>query len=259
MFWFIFWFNRGNEGQDNGSSSRTSFSGIVCAYSILLTLLLVLLLAVVFGLISFFFPRTGSFEDFYPTGSINCYLSGVSETDGYHVLLITEEDATILTTPVTEKRYREMKYLHETEPATTCYCLNTYKTGTGDDFISTYEDQTTEEVWQDYCAAVRDGSLHKNLAVIVVLFIPLVLSLLFFILLLRALIREIRNHRSGKALEASILNQQEEKTEKESTVSLPLLPGETPPEKASDPTLPKKDDLSEEIDNFDPGNASWHK
>ena len=289
MFWWWFWYKRYQMSKNGEELPPATFSQYITALGILAFLCLAGVLMFAIILFFIFFPNTGSYDDFYPYDTINCYISSVSDTDGYNIILISENDGTVLTAPVTKARYQEMEYLYKNEPADTMYCLNTYRSGTYDMFISTYADQTTEEAWEDYKQAIQDNSIHKNTAVIVICCIMGLISLGFFIALLVKIIKELGNHKRAKAIEAEVSKEQSPSTENtdvketvksglpsigsfSSTPGLPLMgasdvpsqepaaPVEipVPSEPASD--LPAfKDDLSDEIDSFDPGNVSWHK
>lgn len=286
MFWLWFWFKRYQMAKNGETIEPATFRQYIGALCILMFLSLTLVITFALCLFFIFFPYTGSFDDFYPSGTVNCYISRASDTYGYTLTLITEEDGAILTTPLTKARYQEMDYLCKNEPST-LYCLNTYHTGKGSTFISTYDDQTTDEAWQDYKAATQQSSIHKNTAGIVALIILTLPFLIFCIGLLMKIIKEIRSHRSAKAIEASIAERKSEEfastTEEGTSGLIPSATGSIglpPPasafdstsevsetlsatpvpvaaDTASDPLL--QDDLSDEIDAFDPGNASWHK
>ncbi|MBR5975708.1 MAG: hypothetical protein IK020_11070 [Clostridiales bacterium] len=303
MIWWWFWYKRYQMAKNGETIEPATFSQYITALCILSFLALAGVIMFAIILFFIFFPNTGSYDEFYPYGTINCYISGVSDTDGYNVILISENDGTVLTAPVTKSRFQEMEYLYKNEPSDTMYCLNTYRSGTYDMFISTYDDQTTEEAWEDYKQALQDNSIHKNTAVIVVCCLFALLFLGCFIGLLDKIIKEIGNHKRAKAIEASVSKEQDPPDDKTgndkdapksglplvgSTSSTPGLPPmgtlssapevltsgsevetqsqELPSHSVSADSaqavsdLPAfEDELSDEIDAFDPGNVSWHK
>ena len=287
MFWLWFWFNRAQDNREGGTIQPASFRQLVSALCTLcfVTLGMVIMFAIILFFI--FFPNVGSYDEFYPLDTINCYISSVSDSDGYKVILISENDATVLTAPVTKERYQEMQYLAQHEDPTTLYCLNTYRSGTYDMFISTYDDQSTEEAWEDYKQAIQDNSIHRNTPVIVLCSIMALVFLAFFIGLLVHLIKQIGNHKRTRAIEAGVAKEQGASEEKVSdtkgsentglppigsTPGLPPMgtsdvpsPEPAPPVEIPVPEVPSsalptfEDEFSDEIDAFDPGNVSWHK
>ena len=231
MFWF-FWIPR-DKDSDGRPFSMIPFFSILCL--ITLSCLIIFSMSFVFYL----FPYPGSFNEFAPAGQINLRLSQVSDTNGYSLLFITEDGEAILSTPVTKTRYQEMEYLYETEPET-MYCLQAYHTASGDLFISTYDDQDTEDAWEDYKHALQDSSVHKNIGMIIFLGFLILLFLALTIIVFRAIFRYIRGRNLKTTLE----------TEGK------IMP-DAPEELSETPAI--SNDLSDEIDNFDPQNASWHK
>ncbi|MBO4473702.1 MAG: hypothetical protein J5750_02185 [Clostridiales bacterium] len=293
MIWWWFWYKRYQMAKNGETIEPATFSQYITALCILSFLALAGVIMFAIILFFIFFPNTGSYDDFYPYDTINCYISSVSDTDGYKVILVSEGDGTVLNAPVTKARYQEMEYLYKNEPANTMYCLNTYRSGTYDMFISTYDDQTTEEAWKDYKQALKDNSIHKNTAVIVVCCLFGLVFLGCFIGLLVKIIKEIGNHQRAKAIEAGVSKEQDPPDDTKEVPS-PLVPSsigsnglpqmgpsfnraepvissETPNTAADTDVLPPtevkatsdlpafEDELSDEIDAFDPGNASWHK
>ena len=230
MFWF-FWFSR-----DKDSDGRAS--SMIPVFSVFSIATLGCLITFIISFLFYLFPYPGSFNEFAPAGKINLRLSQVSDTNGYSLLFITEDGEDILSTPVTRTRYQEMEYLYETEPET-MYCLQAYHTASGDLFISTYDDQDTEDAWEDYRHALRDGSVHKNLGMLIFLGFLILLFLVLTMILFRAIFRYIRGRNLKTALE----------TEGK------IMP-DAPEELSESPSI--STDLSDEIDTFDPQNASWH-
>ena len=227
MFW-IFWFSRNRDRDDLSTSVIPFFSVLSIAALGCLIIFSILFLF-------YLFPYPGSFNEFSPAGRINVRLSQVSDTNGYSLIFVTDDGEYVLSTPVTKTRYQEMEYLYETEPET-LYCLQAYHTASGDLFISTYDDQDTEDAWEDYKHALRDSSLQKNIGAMIFLGFLILLFLALTIVLFRAIIRYIRGRNLKSTLEAE---------------------GKIMPEDSNAPSL--SNDLSDEIDNFDPQNASWHK
>ena len=231
MFWF-FWFPVNRDRDDRSSSVIPVFS----IFS-LITLGCLIIFSIMF--LFYLFPYPGSFNEFSPAGKVNVRLSQVSDTNGYSLIFITDDGEYVLSTPVTKSRYQEMEYLYETEPET-MYCLQAYHTAGDDLFISTYADQDTEDAFEDYKHALRDNSLKKNLGVMIFLGFLILLFLALTIIVFRAIFRYIRGRNLKTTLE----------TEGKILPDAPEALSETPSIST---------DLSDEIDNFDPQNASWHK
>ena len=244
MFFWFFFFNP-NSGSNGTDRSAPTSREMKLWGGLGLTFFAVLFLTFLFLFISLFIPKTGSFDEFFPAGEIDCYLSGVSEEHGYEVILITKEDPKIFTTPVTYNRYREMDYIYTTESDETCYRLKIFHTGADEYFVSTYDDPSTEEAWKDYKSAKQEGIRHKNRFTMLFTSIFVLINAIGTFFCVRFLIRVIRNERIQKKIQAS---------------------AETSSSEEGSPEIPEEKDLLTEemsdeakINSIDPVNNSWHK
>lgn len=160
-----------------------------------------LLLLTVGYILYIFTPPSYGYKNFEKLGTIDCYISGVSEENGYVFHMITAESSKVYTTIVTKKRASELDALCKEDPnRENLYRLDVYSTGTENVYVSTYDDLSRKEAWQDYKRALRDNSVSTNFSELVVSSFCAVLLLVGIIIFARWLRRNLRNDKMEKAL-----------------------------------------------------------
>lgn len=207
---------------------------------IILSVAFLLLLCVGYILYVFTPPAYG-YKNFEKIGTVDCHISGSSEDNGYVFYLIPDGSSEFYKTIVTKKRAQELAQIcHDDPTSENVYRLDVYSTGTDDYYVSTYDGLSREEAWKDYKAALRDNSIKTHgVEMGMAIFCSVILSGAL-IILIRWLVRTIRNEKTEKSI-ASARNRELAES----------MPDEND----------KKEELSDEalLESLDTNNNSWHK
>ena len=249
MFWYLTLYRTLKE-RDRQDPSSNAYTSIVFFHVSRLILCVIGIIAFIVMCCMSFFPDTGGYDNFRPYGTVNAYLNLVDGNNGYSAIFFDADNFEYFSTPVTKSRYQELEYLCENDPYDTLYCLNVYRTGVRDDFVSTYADQTTEEAWKDYKAALRDNSVKRHIPFYVISAVVSVIFVIIFIFVYRKLQKDREEHKMLLSTASS--------GPAPSPAVIPPVIHPTADEKTSSENR-ESDDLSDEIDSFDPGNITWHK
>lgn len=236
MFWWFLFFSSRNSSEQ-GRPAFSTKQKLYVDLSLCLSCLF-LLVIIVCAMVYFIVPHTGDYDGFHDAGTVDCYISTVSDSDGYVVNLISKE-GTLFSTPISKERYQELAYIKEQETDPVCYRMEIFETDNGNYFVSTYEDPSRREAWEDYRSALFVNTFKRDLGGIIVggVFILLLLAFEIFFL-----IRTIRGFRY---------------TRPENQIVVPPEGNGYSPSPRPEPAEEPQEDTR--FDDIDPSNMSWHK